>query len=381
MGDGPRLARGDDRRLSRRVRRPWRHRRLHLRLRDDGLRRPVAARQARGAVRALRRRRPASRDGEAPRALPPGHRGAEAARLLRDDRGGPRVQRPGPAHDRDLSARAGRVRGAHARGLGAQDVDRQRRPRRPHGRRVRAADRRRRGTRRPRAARAVALRRGRGAARHPDRGLRRQAGPRRRRQRAHLVRPRARATRRAARPLRHGERGGRLPLRHREPEQAVLLDARHADPGPHQRLRRGHQRLQGRADHRGAARDGAPPVRPARRRGGDSDDLPHASAPPAPVPGRHLRAALRAGAAGGRPRRALRRRRGRGAQARDDGRRAEGDRHLARHRVDPGVPRVLRRPGLPARQPVRGAEGRHRRLPRRSRATTPCSCSWWPRTC
>ena len=37
-------------------------------------------------------------------------------------------------------------------------------------------------------------------------------------------------------------------------------------------------------------------------------------------------------------------------------------RHLARDGDDPGLPRGVRRPGLPARQPLRRAEGRHRRL-------------------
>ena len=362
LGQGPGLARRDDRRLPGRVRRPRRHRRLHLGLRDDGVRRPVAARQARRAVRPVRRRRPASRHGEAPRALPGRHLLAGAARLLRDDRGGPRLQRPGPAHHGDLRRRGRRVRDPHARGLGAQDVDRQRRARRPHGGRVRPADRRRRGARRARAARPAALRGRRDAPRHPDRGLRRQARARRRGQRPHLVRPRARPARQPAGPLRDGERGGRLPLGHREPDQALLLDARHAHPGPHQRVRRGHQRLQGRAHHRRPPRERAPPVRPAGRRGGDADDLPDPPAPPAPEPRADLRAALRPGAARRRPRRALRRRGRRGPQARDAGRRPEGDRHLARDGDHPGVPRVLRRPGLPARQPLRGAEGRHRRL-------------------
>ena len=106
---------------------------------------------------------------------------------------------------------------------------------------------------------------GNAAARHHDRGLRRQARARRRRQRPHRVRPRARPARRAARPLRGGARGRHLLQPDREPDQALLRDARHADPGPRERLRRVDQRDQGRARHRDPARPGAAPVRPARR--------------------------------------------------------------------------------------------------------------------
>ncbi len=43
-------------------------------------------------------------------------------------------------------------------------------------------------------------------------------------------------------------------------------------------------------------------------------------------------------------------------------RRPQGAGHLARDPDDPGVPRGVRRRGLPQRQPVRRAQGRHRRL-------------------
>ena len=83
-----------------------------------------------------------------------------------------------------------------------------------------------------------------------------------------------------------------------------------------------------------------------------------------------VRAALRAG---GRRRAAargvLRPRPDRGGQRRarpaDAGvarRRHQGARHLARHPHHPGVPRGVRWRGLPQREPVRRAEGRHRRL-------------------
>ena len=50
------------------------------------------------------------------------------------------------------------------------------------------------------------------------------------------------------------------------------------------------------------------------------------------------------------------------SRARVAGRRDQGAGHLARDAHDPGVPRGLRWCGLPRREPVRGAEGRHRRL-------------------
>jgi hypothetical protein len=50
------------------------------------------------------------------------------------------------------------------------------------------------------------------------------------------------------------------------------------------------------------------------------------------------------------------------ARARDDGGRAEGDRDLARDGDHPGVPRGVRRRRVPQRQPLRRAEGRHRRV-------------------
>ena len=196
----------------------------------------------------------------------------------------------------------------------------------------------------------------------PDRGLRPQARPRRRRQRQALVRRRARPARGAAGPLREGLGERHVLLGDREPDQALLLDARDADPGPRERRRRGHQRVEGRARDRRPPRGRAAPVRPAGRRGGDADDLPHPPAPPAPAPRRRLRAALRAGAPGGDPGRALRRGGRARPRARDDGGRAEGRRHLARDGDDPGLPRGLRRPGLPAREPLRRPEGRHRRL-------------------
>ena len=235
------------------------------RVRDARDGRPVAAGQVRRAVRPLRRRDPAPRHRAPPRALPARRRLARAARLLRDDRDRPRLQRPGAARrprpttprarssssTRPTTTRA-RTTSATPRATGAW----------PSSSRSCIAGGEERGVH----ALLVPIRDedGDAAARRPDRGLRRQARPQRRRQRAHLVRPRARPAREPARPLRAGRARRHLLQPDREPDQALLHDARHADPGPRQRLRRVDQRVQGRADDRRPARAGAAPVRPAR---------------------------------------------------------------------------------------------------------------------
>ncbi len=204
-----------------RVRRPGLPGPQRDRVRDARDGRPLAARQVRCPVRALRRRDPAPRHGAAPRALPERRRRARPPRLLRDDRDRSRLQRPGAGHDRDLRRRARGVRRPHPGRRCPQGLHRQRRPRRAHGRRLRPVDRRRRGARRARAARPDPRRGRRRAARRAARGLRRQARPQRRRQRADLVRPRARAARGAARPLRaRSPPTGRTSARSRTPPSA-----------------------------------------------------------------------------------------------------------------------------------------------------------------
>ena len=131
----------------------------------------------------------------------------------------------------------------------------------------------------------------------------------------------------------------------REPGQALLRDARDADPGPRQRLRRVDHREQVRARHRDPPRAGAAPVRPARPRGGAAARLPHAPAPAPPGARDDVRAALRAGAARRPPARGVLRR-GPGAppaRARDARGRAQGGRLVARDGDDPDVPRGVRR--------------------------------------
>ena len=221
--------------------------------------------------------------------------------------------------------------------------------------------------------RAAPRQEGQGVRRHPDRGLRPQARTERRGQRAHLVRRRARPAREPARPLRAGERRRRLLQPDRERGPALLHDARHAHPGTDQRRRRVDLSDEGRAHDRRPARRQAAPVRPARLRGGDAASrLPR---PPAPPPARarpHLRAPLHAGGRRRRARPHLRRRRRHGRAVRRGAalppragvarRRPEGDRHVARERDDPGLPRGLRRRRLPDREPLRRAHGRHRGL-------------------
>ena len=98
---------------------------------------------------------------------------------------------------------------------------------------------------------------------------------------------------------------GRLRERDREPQQAVLHDARHPGAGAGLRRRRRHQRRQGRADDRDQVRPAPAPVRGDQRgRGGAAARLRHAPAPAVPAARPHLRAALRPG---GRRRPAARR--------------------------------------------------------------------------
>ncbi len=104
----------------------------------------------------------------------------------------------------------------------------------------------------------------------------------------------------AAQPVRRRHPGGGLRERDREPQPALLHHARHPRPGPGLRRRRGDQRRQGRADHRGRST----PLRrrqfeaSSEERGGAAPRLRHAPAPAAPAAGPHLRAALRPGGRG-----------------------------------------------------------------------------------
>src|SRR3954454_3906521 len=242
-------------------------------------------------------------------------------------------ERPGAPHDRDVRPGDAGVRRPHARRRCAQGLHRRGRPRRSPRRRLRPARRRRRVAGRPRAARPDPRRRRQRAAGRADRGLRREARPRRRRQRPDLVRRGPRAARRAARPLRERHARGHVLEPDREPDEALLHDARHADPGPRERMRCVDLRDEGRARHRDPPRPEPPPVRPARRARGGAHGLPHAPAAAAAGARDDLPAALGPGPPARAPARGLlalgERRRSPAARARDARRRPEGDRHLA----------------------------------------------------
>ena len=372
MGAGARTRGRDGARLPRGVRGDGRHRGLDRRVRDGRAERPLAAGQVRRAVRSVRRRDPAPRDAKAPRALPGRRDLARPARLLRDDRDGPRLERPGRRDHRHLRRRGRGVRGLDARRGIAQGLHRQRRRARPDGSGVLPAHRRRRGrrarrvARRPLPAGADPRREGAPARRRRALRLRPQGRPERRRQRADRVPRRPRAARRPARPLRRGPRRRLLLQRDREPEPALLHDARHAHPGPGERRRRLDQRREGRPDDRGPPRRPAAPVRPAGLRSrGAAARLPGAPAAPAAGAGEDLRAPLHAARADRGARAGLHDGRLPGAgppRAGGTGRRAQGARELARHGHDPDLPGVLRRRRVPDREPLRRAARRHRRL-------------------
>ena len=211
-------------------------------------------------------------------------------------------------------------------------------------------------------------REGHGARRRPDRGRRRQDRAQRRRQRPALVRRRPGAARRTCSTgTPTSPRTAPTSRDDREPRPPLLHHARHPDPGPGLRRRRRDQRQQGRARGRDQVRQPAPPVRlartPTRRSccsttactsagccrcwpGPTRCTSPRRSCSPScttcsPTDRGAGPAAAGAGVAG---------------------RRHQGARHLARQPDHPGVPRGLRRRGLPDGQPVRRAAGRHRRV-------------------
>ena len=174
----------------------------------------------------------------------------------------------------------------------------------------------------------------------------------------------------------------------REPEPALLHDARHPGPGPGLRRRRRHQRREGRARHRdrGTPSGAGSSRRRSDERGGAAPRLRHAPAPAVPAAGAHLRAALRPG---GRRRPAARgvlRRRSTTTSEHAGASWSRGP--PAPRRSAPGTPpapsrSAARRAAAPATSPSTGSP-RSRPTPTcspRSRATTTCCCSWSPRGC
>ena len=174
-----------------------------------------------------------------------------------------------------------------------------------------------------------------------------------------------------AQPLRRRRRGRHLRLSPIDnPRPPLLHDARHAGAGPGLRRRRRHQRRKVALTIAVKYAAAPAPVRRARRRrGGAAPRLRHAPASAVPAAGAHLRAALRPGGAWRcelhdvfSSEQVAATRRPTPARAGVAGRRHQGARHLARHPHHPGVPRGVRRRRLPRRQPVRRAQGRHRRV-------------------
>ena len=340
-------------------------------LRDPRLRRPQRAGQGRRPVRALRRRDPPARHRAPPRGLPRPARHRRADGLLRDDRDRPRLQRPGPRHHGDVRRRDRRVRHHDARRREPQGLHRQRGRARRRGGGLRPARGRRRVPRRARVRRAAARGR-RGAARRTHRGLRPQDGPQRRRQRPHLVRRRpdpARPTcstssptcpRTASTPA-----PSTTPTAASSPCSAPSSRAASASAAP------ASTRPRSRSPSPSGTPSAAASSRPPTRRVEDlildygmhqrrlfpllartyalhfaqenvAQQLHEVFSGPPPTggeEGEQERRRLESDAAG-----------------------TQGARHLARHPDHPGVPRGVRRRGLPQRQPLRRAQGRHRRL-------------------
>ena len=201
----------------------------------------------------------------------------------------------------------------------------------------------------------------------PDRGRRPQDGPQRRRQRPDLVRRRAGAAASLLDRFADVSPRRRLLEPHRQPQPALLHDARHPGPGPGLRRRRRHQRGEGgaRRSRRSTPAAGASSRRPPDRRRSCCSTTACTSAgccrcwrrpTRCTSPRRSWPASCTTCSPGatddehGPPR------------ARVAGGRHQGARHLARDPHHPGVPRGVRRRGLPLGQPVRRAQGRHRRL-------------------
>ena len=354
-------------RLPRGVRRRRRHRRVGRGLRDPRLRRPVGAGQGRRAVRAVRRRDPPARHQAAPRRLPrrPGRRPADG--LLRDDRDRARLQRAGPRHHRDVRRGDAGVRHPHARRRLPQGLHRQRRPARRRGGRLRPARDRRRP---PRACTRSSCRCATEGARCCPAYASRTAG--------------RRWASTASTTAGSGSTSVRVPreaLLNQFADVSAEGAYSSAIENPNRRfftmlgtLVQGRVCVGGAVDQRGKVAltiairyaDRRRQFEATSERGAAAARLRHAPAPAAAAAGADLRAALRAG--GGRRRPARRCSPGEsddGARppgARVAGGRHQGARHLARHPHHPGVPRGVRRRGLPLDQPVRRAQGRHRRV-------------------
>ena len=284
--------------------------------------------------------------------------------LLRDDRDRPRLQRAGAGDDRDLRGR--RVRHPHARRRRAQGLHRQRRARRAHGRRLRAVDRGRRAARRARDPRA-----------DPRRG---------RRAAATACGSRTAAPSSASTASTTAASGSTTcASRARTCSTATRRSTRTAPTSARSRTRRKRfftmigTLIQGRISVSGASISATKvaltiAIRRALERRqfgvpGEQEALlmdyrthQRRLLPPLAKTYALSFAQLRLvdDLHDGVHERA--RERARAARAGDARRGREGDRHLARDRDDPELPRGVRRRRLPALEPLRLAEGRHRRV-------------------
>ena len=188
-----------------------------------------------------------------------------------------------------------------------------------------------------------------------------------------------------AQPVRRRRRGRHVLLAGREHQSPVLHDAGHAGARTGERRRLGQRDGRGRADHRRQVRAAAPTVRPvARTRRSCSIDYRTHQRRLLPLIARSYAYRFAQNQLVARMHR---------LQTTDEPdeheqreletprRRPEGVQTwhaIARH---PGVPRGLRRRRLPDREPAGPRCAATSTSSRRSRATTTCCSSCWPRTC
>ena len=243
------------------VRRGRRHRRLDRGLRDPRPRRPQRAGQGRRPVRALRRRDPPARHRAPPRGLPRPARHRRADGLLRDDRDRPRLQRAGPRHHGDVRRRRPASSSSRRPTTRAARTTSATRPRTPTWRWSSPSSR---SAASPAGVHAFVVPLREDGAVLP--GVRIEDCGRKMGlngvDNGRIWFDGVRIPRdQPARPVRRRVRGRRLLERDREPQPALLHHARHPRAGPRLRRRRRHQRLQGRARHRGPVRRPPPPVR------------------------------------------------------------------------------------------------------------------------
>ncbi len=270
--------------------------------------------------------------------------------MLRHDGGRARLQRPGAPHHRDLRPGYRRAGDPHARRWRPQGLDRQRGARRSSGHRLRPAPRRGPHPRRARGPGPDPGRRRPSAPGRHGRGLRREGGLERCRQRSPRLRPGEGPAGQPPGPPRSRYGGGRLRESDPEPWPSVLHHAGRARGGSGEHCRRFGERRQDGPHHSDPLQRPPPAVRPCRPRRNPRTRLPRAPAHPAAPIGHDLWSPFRG--PGSDP--SLRRCRPHpGAGDRSAGRRAEGCRLPTRRRHHPSLPGGVRRRRISCRQPLR----------------------------